>query len=153
LNDIQETHFIELPTLRQELKKHELDLNDPKIRLNILFNKKTPKKLLQKVIKMDKHINKMYEKAQLALQNQEEYLAYIRAEQAELDHKAQIRYGERKGEKNGVKKGEKIGVKKGEKIGLKKGKMEVAIKLKKLAYPIKEIAEVTGISVEKIKEI
>ncbi|MCL2115121.1 MAG: Rpn family recombination-promoting nuclease/putative transposase [Methanobrevibacter sp.] len=141
LDDIQETHFIELPTLRRELKKRELDLNDPKVRLNILFNKKTPKKLLQKVIKMDKHINKMYEKAQLALQNQEEYLAYIRAEQAELDRKAQIKYGERKGERNGVKKG-KI-----------EGKMEVAIKLKKLAYPIKEIAEVTGISVEKIREI
>ncbi|MCL2156971.1 MAG: hypothetical protein FWH54_03000 [Methanobrevibacter sp.] len=78
---------------------------------------------------MDKHINKIYEKAQLALQNQEEYLAYIRAEQAELDRKAQIKYGERK------------------------GKIEVAIKLKKLGYPIKEIAEITGISVEKIREI
>ncbi|MCL2116632.1 MAG: hypothetical protein FWH29_10490, partial [Methanobrevibacter sp.] len=94
-------------------------------------------------------INKMYDKAQIALQNQEEYLAYIRAEQAELDHKAQIKYGEKKG----IKKGKREGKIEGKIEGKREGKMEVAIKLKKLAYPIKEIAEVTGISVEKIKEI
>ncbi|MCL2157643.1 MAG: hypothetical protein FWH54_06445, partial [Methanobrevibacter sp.] len=87
------------------------------------------------------------------LKNQKEYLAYIRAEQAELDEKAQLRYAT----EIGVEKGEKKGLKKGEKIGLEKGKIEekieIAIKLKKLDYPPKEIAKITGIPEKEIKEL
>ena len=36
----------------------------------------------------DKSVNKMYEKTLDVLQDQKEYLAYIRVEQAELDYKA-----------------------------------------------------------------
>ena len=157
LDDIFETHFIELSKFRRLIKKGELDLNDPKVRLLLLLNESTDKNLIRKVINMDKHANSIYEKAVSALQNKKEYLAYIRAEQAELDYKAQIRYAEEKGEEVGLKKGEEVGIEKGKIEGKLEGKleekMEIAIKLKKLDRPINEIAEITGLPVEEIKKL
>ncbi|MCL2116011.1 MAG: Rpn family recombination-promoting nuclease/putative transposase, partial [Methanobrevibacter sp.] len=97
IEDIIEIHYIELPKFRKELRKGNLDLNDPLTRILLLLNKSTSSDLMEKVINMDKSVNKMYEKTLHVLQDQKEYLAYIRAEQAELDEKARIRYATDKG--------------------------------------------------------
>jgi predicted transposase/invertase (TIGR01784 family) len=149
IEDIVETHYIELPKFRKELKKGNLNLNDPKVRLILFLDVKTPQDLFEEVIKMDKTVNKLYEKTLHVLKDQKEYLAYIRAEQAEQDHKNMIKYAAEKGEKIGVEKG-KI---EGERVGVEKGKIEIAINLKKLDFPLKKIAEITGISMEEIKEL
>jgi predicted transposase/invertase (TIGR01784 family) len=153
LDDVFESHFIELSKFRREIRKGKIDWNDPKVRLFLLLDEKTPEYLIKKVIKMDKNVNRIYEKALLALQDQKEYLSYIRAEQAELDYKAQIKYAKKTGEKTGIKKGEKQGIKKGKEIGKKDGKIEIAIKLKKSGFPINKIAKITELSVEKIKKL
>ena len=141
IDDIMEIHYIELPKFRKELKKGKIDLNDPISRLTLLFNKNTSPNLIKQVINMDKSANKIYEKTLHVLKNQKEYLAYIRAEQAELDYKAQIKYAEETGEKNGIA------------IGAEKNRIEIAIKLKKLDYPLKEIAKITGMHVKEIKKL
>ena len=61
-------------------------LQEKPSQMSIIFLK-TPN-LMEKVINMDKSVNKMYEKTLHVLQDQKEYLAYIRVEQAELDYKA-----------------------------------------------------------------
>jgi predicted transposase/invertase (TIGR01784 family) len=145
IGDILETHYIELPKLRKKVKTGNIDLNNPKIRLLLLLDEKTPQKLIQKVINMDKNVNNIYQKALNALQNQKEYLSYIRAEQAELDYKAQLKYAE----KTGVKKGKF----EGKVEGKADSKIEIAIKLKKLDITLEKIAEITGIPVEEIEEL
>ncbi|MCL2114950.1 MAG: hypothetical protein FWH29_01880 [Methanobrevibacter sp.] len=82
---------------------------------------------------MDESVNKMFEKTIHVLQDQREYLAYIRAEQADLDYKAQIKYATDKGREE--------------------EKIKIAIKLKKLDYPLKEIAKITGMPVKEIKKL
>jgi len=62
-----------------------------------------------------------------------EYLTYIRAEQAELDHKGQIKYAEEKGRKE--------------------GKLEIAINLKKEGFSLESIAKTTGIPLSKVKKL
>jgi len=165
IEDIIEIHYIELPKFRKELRKGNLDLNDPLTRILLLLNKSTSPDLMEKVINMDKSVNKMFEKTIHVLQDQKEYLAYIRAEQADLDYKAQIKYateiGAEKGEKKGIKKGEKKGIKKGIEKGIKKGvaigaekkEIEIAKNLKNKGFPLEIIAETTGLTLEKIKKL
>ena len=141
LEDIYENHFLELKKFHQKIEKGKIDWNDPKERLLLLLCEKTPENLIKKVIKMDKNANNIYEKALLALQDQKEYLSYIRAEQADLDFKAQIKYAK--------KKQHKIS----EEIGFQKGKIEIAINLKKSGCPDNKIAKITGLSVEEIKKL
>ena len=62
-----------------------------------------------------------------------EDLTRIRAEQAELDLKAQISYGEKRGRK--------------------KVKMEIAKNFKNKGIPLETISEATGIPLSKVKEL
>ena len=141
IEDILESHYIQLPKFRKAVQKGKIDLNDPEVRLILLMDIKTPQELIEKVIKMDKFANDIYEKTLHVLQNQKEYLSYIRAEQAEIDYKAQIEYAEEKGEEKGIEKGEH------------KKAIEVATQLKNLDLPIEKIAEITGLPIKKIKEL
>ena len=181
LEDIIEIHYIELPKFRKKLRKGNINLNNPIDRIILFLNKSTSPDIIKKVINMDESVNKMYEKTLHVLQNQKEYLSYIRAEQAELDERARIKHasekgaikgekigekkgkkigikiGIKKGEKIGIKKGEKIGEKKGEQIGIKKGKeekkLEIAMKLKNEGISLETIAKTTGLTLSKIKKL
>ena len=133
IEDIEETHYIELPKFRKELKKGNIDLNNPKDRLMLLLDKKTPQNLINKVMKMDKFANQIYDKAQHILKDKQEYLTYIRIDQAERDEKARIRHAKEK--------------------GIKKGKEEIALKLKKSGSSPEQIAEITELPIKKIKEL
>jgi len=137
LDDISETHFIELTKFRKDLKKGNIDLNNPKDRLMILLNEKSPEHLIKKVIKMDKFAYDVYKKAERVLQDRDGYLAYIKADMAERDKNAQIRYGK----KEGIE------------IGKEENNLEVAKKLKNEGVSIEIIAKATGLSVSKIKEL
>lgn len=43
IDDISETHFIQLPIFRKYIKEGNIDLNNPKVRLMILLNVNSPK--------------------------------------------------------------------------------------------------------------
>jgi len=127
------------------LKKGNIDLNNPKDRLMILLDVKSPDNLIKKVIEMDSFAKNVYNKAERLLQDRDGYLAYIKADQAERDKKAQIRYGEEKGEKRGEKKGRKE--------GKKEEKVEIAIKLKNKGYSFEEISDITDLTIDFIEKI
>jgi len=133
MEDIIEIHYIELPKFRKRLSKGNLDLNDSLIRILLLLNKSTSPDLMEKVMNMDESVSKMYEKTLHVLQDQKEYLAYIRAEQAELDEKAQIKYAVDEGKEE--------------------RELEIAIKLKNEGIPFETIANATGLPLEKIKKL
>jgi len=147
--DITETHYIDLTVFREKLKKGKIDLNDPKDRITLLFYVEAPQNLINKVIKMDSFAKEIQNNTTRILQDKKEYLAYIRAEQVELDRKGQIRYAEEKGLKKGKEKGLKIGEKKGK----KEEKIEIATKLKKLDFPLEQIAEITELPLAEIKKL
>lgn len=80
-------------------------------------------------------------------QNYEDSLKYYRDLKNSLDTaKAE---GIAEGEQIGLQKGEQIGLQKGEQIGMRK----VAINAKQKGMPVKDIAELTGLSEEDIAEM
>ena len=133
LDDITETHFVELPKFRKNLKKGNIDLNNPKDRLMVILDVKSPENLIKKVIKMDSFAKNVYNKAERLLQDRDGYLAYIKADQAERDKEAQLRYGEEKGKKE--------------------EKVEIAIKLKNKGYSLEEISEITALTIDFIEKL
>ena len=94
---------------------------------------------------MDSFANEIYNKTLHILKDKQEYLSYIRAEQAELDKKGQLRYA--KGQ------GEKIGEKRGEKRGIEIGKLEMAMKLKNEGIPLEIIAKTAEIPLSEVEEL
>ena len=108
-------------------------------------------------MEMDEFANDVYQKVRSVMQDKSEYIAQIRAEKAEYDRKAQLEYATEYGEEKGKKEGKREGIKEGVKIGRKEGreeeKIEIAIKLKKLGIPLKQIAESTGLTLEEIKKL
>ena len=145
LDDIMETHYIELPKFRKQVKEGNINLDDPKIRLILLLDEESPQELIEEVLKMDEFAKSIYEKSAEVLQDQKQYLAYIRAEQTELDKKAMIKFADEKGFKKGRKEGKKEGKEDKE--------IEIALKLKKLDFSIEEIAEITGMPPMIIKKL
>ncbi|MDR2626525.1 MAG: Rpn family recombination-promoting nuclease/putative transposase [Dysgonamonadaceae bacterium] len=61
--------------------------------------------------------------------------------------------GRAEGRAEGRKEGEAIGLEKGEAIGLEKGKLEVVIASNKAGLPIETIADITGLTTDKVAEI
>lgn len=123
------------------MRKNDIDLNNPEDSLALLLDEKTPQNLIDDVIEMDEFASNIYNKTLHVLKNKKEYLSYIRAEKAELDRKAEIKYAKEEGIKEGMKEGELI---KSEKI---------AINFKKDGIPIEIIAKNTGLAIEFIEKL
>ena len=133
LDDITETHYIELPKFRTKIKKGNIDLSDPKIRLMLILDNQTNENLFKKVIEMDEYANNLYEKAKHVLQDKASYLEYIRAEHAELDRKAELKFADKKGRDE--------------------EKKEIATRMKNKGYSIEDIVEITGLTPEVIEKL
>jgi len=90
-----------------------------------------------------------------------QYDAYIRSmlldQKEEGALKSKYKEGEERGEERGLQKGlqkgEKIGLQKGRKEGKLEGKIETAKKLSVRGMTIAEIADITGLSEKKVREI
>ena len=61
--------------------------------------------------------------------------------------------GIQKGEKRGIQKGKEEGMQEGEKRGIQKGMLEIALKMKKMGYPIEEIQKITGLSKQALEDL
>ena len=140
-DDMMEIHYIDLTVFRKRVKAGKIDLNDPKDRLTLLLDEKSDQKLVEKVIKMDSYANAIYEKTLRVLQDEKEYLTYIRAQQAEMDRDAELEYAK---EKEGEKR---------EKIGREEREIEIATDLKNKGISFEIIAETTGLPLSKIKKL
>ncbi|MDO5557609.1 MAG: ATPase, partial [Clostridia bacterium] len=76
--------------------------------------------------------------------------AEYEARQEALRMEASIKqYGYEQGEKAGIKRGRQ----EGEKFGIEKEKIQIAKKMKENKMDLKQISEITGLSIEEIKKL
>ena len=70
-----------------------------------------------------------------------------------LEEKSALRVAREEGEARGRAEGKIVGEARGTAKGIKRGKMQVAKKLLAMKMPVKEIAEITGLSVKEIEQL
>ncbi|MFP3089476.1 Rpn family recombination-promoting nuclease/putative transposase [Treponema sp. TIM-1] len=167
LTDALEIHFIDMVKFRRQGEK---DIrNDPLQRWLTWFDKDSPQRLVEEIIKMDTAIQKAEEKLVYVSQDKEALRAYQMREMAlsdwtsGLNHareegiQAGIQAGIQEGILKGIVKGKQEGLQEGLQEGKQKGKQEgrreIASKMKKRGVPIDQIAEDTGLSGEEIEQL
>lgn len=141
LDDVIETHNINLVKFRKKLRNGKFDLNDPEDRITLLFDVKSPQNLIEKVIEMDEFAKNIYEKTLHILKDKQEYISYIRADQAERDKKGMIKYAEKEGKKQGIKE------------GIEEEKIAIATNLKNKGISLEIISQTTNLPLSKIKKL
>jgi len=104
---------------------------------------------------------KLFDQAEIANYSDDEYAAYEESLKYYRDLKNSIDTafdegvieGELKGKIEGIIEGKIEGIIEGEVRGKIEGKVETAIKMKKTGYAISDIVEITGLSIEKLKQL
>ncbi|MBZ9571062.1 hypothetical protein KQY27_05860 [Methanobrevibacter sp. TMH8] len=86
---------------------------------------------------MDEFAKNVYEKTLHILKDKQEYISYIRADQAERDKKGMIKYAE----KQGIKK------------GIEEEKISIAKNLKNKGISLEIISQTTNLPLSKIKKL
>jgi predicted transposase/invertase (TIGR01784 family) len=128
LTDALAIHFIDMVKFRRLAEK---DIrNDPLHRWLAWFDRDSPQKLVEEIIKMDTAIQKAEEKIENVSRDKEAFRMYQMREMALSDWTSGINHARREGKLE--------------------GQQEIASKMKKRGVPIDQIAEDTGISVEDI---
>ncbi len=100
-----------------------------------------------------------YERVAMAMADARGALMAAEKSGLEKGEKLGLEKGEKlgleKGEKLGLEKGEKLGLEKGEKLGLEKGhheKIAIGRKLLEKGFTMKEVMEITGLSVQQLDQ-
>jgi predicted transposase/invertase (TIGR01784 family) len=159
LTDAQEIHFISMSAFRKE-KAIDIE-NNALHRWLAFFDRRTNKKTLEKIIKMDTGIAKAQEKILFVSQDKETLRACQMREMAMSDYTSGIYHARRDGERRGIvigvqlgnQLGKQIGKQQGITIGKKKAQAEYVLKLFQKGLSIKEIAEWTDLPVEEVTGI
>jgi predicted transposase/invertase (TIGR01784 family) len=120
LSDVLEMHFIEMPKFREFYEK---DINNPLHRMLMYLDINTDNKLLKKIIRMDKTIEKIHSKTQRMMRSQRAYRNYILRERSIMDWNSSISGAREEGMTLGLQKGMTLGVQKGRLSGLQEGRL------------------------------
>ncbi|MDR3174376.1 MAG: Rpn family recombination-promoting nuclease/putative transposase [Treponema sp.] len=131
LTEALEIHFIDMVKFR---RARERDLRkDPLQRWLTWFDKESPEKLVEEVIKMDRAIQKAEEKMAYISQDKEALRAYQMREMALSDWTSGLNHAREE--------------------GIREGMREIARNLKAIGDPLDKIARVTGLDIETIREL
>ena len=107
--------------------------------------------------KENKEIKKALEILDEMSMDEKEWEEYQSRFMAELDYNSGIATaradGEKAGLEKGLEKGLEEGLKEGKKEGIKENKIEIAKKLIKMNMDLKQIKEITGLSIEELENI
>ena len=108
--------------------------------------------LLEMASKKNEKIKKAIENYEVLTGDEEiKRLAELK-QMAKFEEQSALHCAREAGKVEGKEEGEKIGLKKGKEQGKKEKQIEIAKKLKEQKMPIKQIAEITGLSEEEIKK-
>jgi predicted transposase/invertase (TIGR01784 family) len=159
LTDTLEIHFICMSKFRQ-LKEIDI-VSNPLHRWLAFFDKRTNKKTLKKIIKMDTGIAKAQEKIQFVLQDKVALHAYQMREMAMSDytsgvnfaHQEGIAIGEQRGIAIGEQQGIAIGEQRGIVIGEQKALTKYVLRLASKGITVENIVELTGLSPKEVRRI
>ena len=114
-----------------------------------VFSRKVNKQVKDEIAKSEGAIAMMMQESELFLQDQDNYTAYLFAEEAERVRRSH----ERAWEKRGIEIGEKRGIEIGEKRGIEKTKDETVLKLHRMNISKDVIAKACDYSLKKVDEI
>ena len=144
-------HFLEIPKLQDKNIKTKLT----KWLFYLKYEGKEEKKM--KILLKDSDINKAHMVYKHFTEDERLREIYDARMKEKLDYNTDIALAIQKGIKKGEQNGIKEGIKKGEQNGIKKGiketNLENAKKMLLKKYPIKDIADITGLLEEEIKAI
>jgi predicted transposase/invertase (TIGR01784 family) len=139
LTDALELHFLDMVKFRREREK-DIE-NDALQRWLVYFDKHSPIKLIEEVLRMDAAIQEMQEKIEWIQRNPELFRAYLSYEKAASDEVTRINGARREGRQEGRREGKR------------EEKFEIAAKMKKRGVSINQIAEDTGLSVDEAAKL
>ena len=133
-----EIHIIEIPKINRMLE-------NGKLKKWILFLENPEGEETKRMAEKEKEIKEAIETLEdISSDEAKERIAELRQKYI-MDTKSQLRTAEEKGIKTGLEKGlEK---------GIKKRNIEIAKKMLQKCIPLKEIAEITGLTKEEIEKI
>ena len=138
-----EMHFIEMPKLKKKKGEKQTKLEQW---LWLLIGEEEK---IEMASKENKEIKKALEILDEMSMDEKEWEEYQSRFMAELDYNSGIATARADGEKAGLEKG----LKEGKKEGIKENKIEIAKKLIKMNMDLKQIKEITGLSIEELENI
>jgi predicted transposase/invertase (TIGR01784 family) len=109
------------------------------------FDKNTSEKTIQKIIEMDTSIGKAHKKIMSVAQDSDMLREYEMREKARYDYTSGIN--------NATRKGIAIGEQRGEQRGMQKAQKNYVLKSSRKGMSVEEIAELTDLPVEEVKNI
>jgi predicted transposase/invertase (TIGR01784 family) len=130
LTDALEMHYIDMVKWR---KLKEKDYSEPIHRWMAYFDEQSPPELIEEVLKMDMAIQTAQSRLEMIKSDPELAHAYDMYEQTRIDYKFGIQGARQDGEQNKA--------------------IEIARKMKTRGRSFEEIAEDTGLSLEKIAKL
>jgi predicted transposase/invertase (TIGR01784 family) len=143
LTDALEIHFIDMVKFR---RLGERDIRgEPLQRWLIWFDRESPERLVEEVIKMDTGIRRAEEKMAHVSSDKEALRAYQMREMALSDWTSGLNHAREEGIREGIEKGMQK--------GMEKGIREIAAKMKKRGVPAGQIMGDTGLSAEDIEAL
>ena len=164
LNNNVKYYYIELSKFRNQNPNMSIPLNQwlaflDMERSDLLDMAKKKNKVIKKAVENyevltgDEEVKRLAEIKLMSDLEEHSALATARANGEALGLKQGHKLGLEKGEKLGLEKGEKLGLEKGQKLGHREAKKEIVIKLLKRNTQLKDICEISGLTISEIKEI
>ena len=148
--------FIELPKFKKT-KVEELETITEKWCYFFKYAAKTEKEDLEKIIKGANVIARAYEALDQFNWTEEELMAYEQEQKRVWDNRAveeyKIKQAQKEAKAEGIEEGMEKGIEKGRVEGMEKGIIQVAINMLKQNYDIKQVAQMTGLSIDELNKI
>jgi hypothetical protein len=150
-NDLLDIYIFE------KADKRFYDINDPLDSFLMYLYGLLDEKELKELVEKDEFIRDVEEERLMFSESEKEEILKISIDMAERDQLSILSTAKRKAEEEGRKKGIEKGIEKGIKKGIERGKEEAmfdfAKKLKSAGETLQRINKLTGVPIEKIKNI
>ena len=155
LSECEKIIFIELPKLKKLINSNFDELS-PLQFWSILLKYNNDEKIREKLHSIAKfqEDNNMADKTlDQICASRKAWAINLSLEGGKIDYNTNIDYAERMGLRKGLRKGMKKGLEKGLKQGEHKHAVETARRMMKKNYKYDDIAEMTGLTIDEIKEL
>jgi predicted transposase/invertase (TIGR01784 family) len=149
LTDVLEIHFIEFPKFRKLAK----NLSDPLHRWLLFLEEKLPQDQLEELVQMDPVIKKAEERLEWLSSDELSRQLYEARENSLIEYNSKMRDAREEGIELGIEQGLVRGIEQGLEQGVERGRAEVAKNLLKNGMTLANISEVTGLTVEQVKQL
>ena len=154
-SDLMEMHMLELLKLPPE------DKNEEGIILWMRFLGGKCEEDFKRMAEKDKYIGEAYEELKHISADEEKRREYEQREKNIRDYNSQMKsatrrgceIGFKRGLEEGMQEGKEQGIREGKEQGIQEGKRKIILNMSNSGYPLVEIAKITDMTEETVKEI